>query len=276
MINYKNIQWYSYHGALLPRVSPHKNISLSKEDAKKLLKKSGALFLRYTDEWDRKEESEFWYIVKDDFKGMDELSSNTRNQIRKGQKYCSVKKVSCEEVALKGYETYKSAFDRYNTHLKPMSQKIFYDNMMQSNNYDFFAVYEKETGKMIAYSSNTIDDNICSYTTIKLHPAYLSLYPSYALFYEMNQYYLEDKRFRYVHDGARSISHDTNIHAFLLQKFKFRKAYCRLHVDYRWDVKLAVMILYPFRNILKKFDHTITNKISVLLRQEEIRRSFVK
>lgn len=276
MIKHKNINWYSYHGALLPRVSPHKNISLSKEDTRILLKKSGALFLRYTDEWDRQEESEFWYIVKDDFKDMDELSGNTRSKIRRGQKHCSVKKVSCQEIADKGYETYKSAFDNYNTYLTPMSKKIFYDNLIQSINNDFFAVYEKRTGKLIAYSSNTIDGDICNYTTIKFHPAYLKLYSGYTLFYEMNKYYLEDKRFRYVHDGARSISHDTNIHTFLLQKFKFRKAYCRLHVVYRWDVKLAVIVLYPFRNMLKKLDHNIAKKISVLLRQEEIRKSFVK
>ena len=276
MIEHKDIDWYFYHGALMPRVSPHRNVSLSKEDARGLLKKSGALFLRYTDDWDRNEESEFWYIVKDDFKGMDEVSSNTRNQIRKGQKYCTIKKVTCQEVAANGYETYKNAFDSYNTHLKPMSQKIFYDNTMNASNYEFFAVYQKESGKMIAYSSNIIDADVCSYTTIKLHPKYLKLYPSYILFYEMNKYYLKDKGVKYVHDGARSVSHDTNIHAFLLQKFKFRKVYCRLHVIYRWEVKLAVMVLYPFRNILKKFDHNIANKISVLLRQEEIRKSFDK
>lgn len=274
MMIYKGIEWHNYHGAYLPKVSPHRNIIVSKDDVLGVLKKSGAWFLRYTDEWDRKEESEFWYIIKDNFKGMDEFSSNTRNQIRKGQKYCHVKKVGCQEVAAKGYESYKNAFDSYTTHLKPMSQKVFYDNTMKSNNYDFFAVYEKESGKMIAYSSNMIDGDVCSYTTIKLHPKYLKLYPSYILFYEMNKYYLQDKGFKYVHDGARSISHDTNIHSFLLQKFKFRKAYCRLHVIYRAEIKFAVTVLYPFRNILNKFDQTITNKISVLLKQEEIRKSF--
>ena len=182
-MQFKNIEWYDYHGAFLPKVSPHKNMILSEEDSRVLLKKSGALFLRYTDEWDRNEESEFWYIVKDDFKGMDEFSSNTRNQIRKGQKYCTVKKVTCREVATKGYESYRNAFDNYNTYLQPMSKKIFYDNTMKANNYDFFAVYKKEGGEMIAYSSNIIDADVCSYTTIKIHPKYLKLYPSYILFY---------------------------------------------------------------------------------------------
>ena len=92
----------------------------------------------------------------------------------------------------------------------------------------------------------------------------------------MNKYYLQDKGFKYVHDGARSISHDTSIHTFLVKKFKFRKAYCHLHVIYKREVKLAVTVLYPFRNILKKLDQNIINKISVLLKQEEIRKSFDK
>ena len=258
----------------MPRVNPHRNITLTKEDSEILLKESGALFLRYTDEWDRKEESDFWYIVKDEFQGMAELSSNTRNQIRKGQKYCSVKKVTGQEVANKGFETYKRAFDNYDTHLKPMSQKVFYDNMIKATNYDFFAVYKKEDGEMIAYSSNTIDDDVCSYTTIKLHPLYLKLYPGYTLLYEMNKYYLQQKGFKYVHDGARSISHSTNIHTFLLQKFKFRKAYCRLNVAYRWDVDLAVKLLYPLRRIVEAINYPLANRISVVLKQEEIRRSF--
>ncbi len=275
-MEFNSVEWHNYHGAYLPKVNPHQDIVLSQKDSDLLLKKSGAWFLRYTDEWDRNEKSEFWYIIKDDFQGMDELSSNTRNQIRKGQKYCIVKKVTCLEIAAKGYESYRSAFESYNTHLKPMSQKEFYDNTMASSNYDYFAVYEKESGKMIAYSSNMINGDVCSYTTIKLHPKYLKLYPSYILFYEMNQYYLKDRGFAYVHDGARSISHDTNIHSFLLQKFKFRKAYCRLHVRYRPEVKLAVTLLYPFRAILKKIDQSIINKITVLLKQEEIRKTFEK
>ncbi len=273
-MHFKNIEWHNYQGAYLPTSSPHINITLSKNDASELLKKSGTLFLRYSDEWDRNEESEFWYVVKDNFKGMAELSSNTRNQVRKGLGHCVVRKVTCHEVATKGYESYKSALEGYTTHFTPMSKKVFHDNIMKTSNYDFFAVYEKESEKMIAYSSNIIDGDVCNYTTIKFHPKYLKLYPSYALFYEMNKYYLEDKGFSYVHDGARSISHDTNIHAFLVQKFKFRKAYCRLHVVYRIEVKLAIMVLYPFRNILKIFNHSVVNKISALLKQEEIRRSF--
>ena len=54
------------------------------------------------------------------------------------------------------------------------------------------------------------------------------------------------KNFLYVNDGARSISHHTNIQTFLIDKFKFRRAFVKLHIVYRWDIGLAIKILYPF------------------------------
>jgi len=275
MINFKNIEWYVYHGALFPNVEPHVGISLSRQEQKKLLEQSNAFFLRYTSEWDRKE-SAFWYVVKDEFGGLSELSGSTRSKVRRGLKNCKVLKVSQEDIAQEGYDIYVSAMIKYKTNLKPISKEEYQRNKGNSDNYDIWAVYEKMTGRMIAYSSNKITDNCCNYTEIKFHPAYMKLYPSYALFYEMNRYYLDDIRMQYVHDGARSIAHETNIHDFLVDKFKFRKVYCKLNVIYRKDVATFIKILYPFRMIVSKFNFFIFNKVSVLLRQEEIRRSFEK
>ena len=148
---------------------------------------------------------------------------------------------------------------------------------MKNNHYDYFAVYsrlENDENKMIAYSSNLIEDKSCNYKTIKFDPDYLSLYPSYALIHEMNKYYLNELSLDFVNDGARSISHDTNIQSYLIQKFDFRQAFCKLNIIYRWDIELLIKILFPFKNIIKKYNNKITNKLSVLLLQEEIKRSY--
>ena len=90
----------------------------------------------------------------------------------------------------------------------------------------------------------------------------------------MNQYYLNDRKFRYVNDGARSISHDTNIQSFLIQKFRFRKAYCRLHIVYSKRVKLLISLIYPFRLLIRCFRIGVFLKLNILIKQEEIRRSY--
>lgn len=277
-IEYKNIIWKKYHGALIPNTAPNVEINLTKEESKELLKKTNAYFLRYTNNWDTKNKSEFWFVIKDEKEDIDFYKSKIRNQIKKGLKNCLVKKVSCEEIAKYGYEVYKKAFDNYNTNLLLSSETKFYEDTLKNNKYHYFAVYSRlentNKDKMIAYSSNFIEDNSCNYKTIKFDPEYLSLYPSYALIHEMNLYYLNELSLAFVNDGARSISHDTNIQDYLIQKFNFRKAFCKLNIDYRWDIKLAIKILYPFRNSIKNINHKVTNKITVLLLQEEIRRSY--
>jgi len=90
----------------------------------------------------------------------------------------------------------------------------------------------------------------------------------------MNRYYLNEKNFLYVSDGARSISHQTNIQDFLIEKFKFRKAYCKLNVIYKKDIEILVNTLYPFRELIYKNKNNLFQKLSVLLKQEEIRKSY--
>lgn len=273
---YKNIQWKYYHGALLPKTAPHIKIELTKNEEQELARLSKSYFVRYVSDWDKKEESQFWYVIKDKFGGLEELSSNTRSKVRRGLKNCIVKKVTKELIADYGFEVYHQAFRNYSTYIKPVNKEGFVNNILACDKCDFWAVYKKDEDKIIAYCQNLIEDNSINYSTIKFHPDYLKLYPSYALFFEMNQYYLNEKKFLYVNDGARSISHETNIQKFLIEKFKFRKSYCNLHIIYRWDIGLAVKVLYLFKLFIPKVNSKVFNKISVLLKQEEIRRSFEK
>jgi len=268
---YKHIEWFYYQGALLPKSPPHKEIILSKKEERELLQKSKALFLRYTKGWDR-EEGRFWYVIKDKFNGFEELSSNTRSKVRRGLKHSIVKKVSNITIAKEGYTVYKEAFRNYVTIKKPLDEERYKQEIYNAKEDDFWAVYCE--GKLIAYSQNRIEEESVNYAIIKFHPQYLKIYPSYALFYTMNQYYLKEKQCLYVNDGARSISHETNIQDFLIDKFKFRKSFVILCIAYRWDIALIIKLLYPFRNIIKKIEVIFLKKISILLYQEEIRRSY--
>jgi len=271
VIEYKGINWYYYQGALLPRVPPHYEINLTSKEQKELLKKSKALFLRYTNEWDR-DGGEFWYVIKDKEENMSGYKSKVRNQIKKGLKNCSVRKVTKKIITDSGYEVYIEAFENYSSTSNPINIELFRKSILNSSD-DYWAVYDNED-RMIAYAQNLLLDRSCNYGSMKFYPKYLNLYPSYALIYYMTEYYINQNNFSYVSDGARSISHDTNIQEFLIKKFQFRKAYCRLNIVYRWDIGLFVIFLYPFKSIISKINHNFFKKISVLLKQEEIQRSY--
>lgn len=77
-----------------------------------------------------------------------------------------------------------------------------------------------------------------------------STYSYYGFIYEMNHYYLEELKLKYVNDGSRSITEHSNIQQFLIDTFHFRKAYCRLQIVYKWWMRLVVNLLYPFRKII--------------------------
>ena len=279
---YKNIEWKIYHGALLPKTAPHVKIDLGKKEQKELLKLSKAYFLRYISNWDMEHESKFWFVIKDCKEDLMSYKGNHRNQIKKGLKNCIVKKVPSKIIANDGYKVYKKAFLTYSTGEILITKFNFEKSILSSKESDFWAVFKNigdksgVVGEMIAYSQNILESNSVNYSTIKFDPDYLKLYPSYALFFEMNKYYLNEKRFFYVNDGARSILHNTNIQGFLIQKFKFRKAYCKLNLVYRWDVRLLVVSLYPFRILIAKFkDKRFFNKLNTLLVQEGIKRDCI-
>lgn len=55
----------------------------------------------------------------------------------------------------------------------------------------------------------------------------------------------------YINDGSRSIRHETAFQDYLEKYFGFRKAYCKLHMVYRFPINVIVKILYPFRKMIK-------------------------
>ena len=275
MIEYKNIKWFMHHGVLMPCSPPHINIELSDEDQKHLIKETNARFVRWTNQFD-KNSSNFWYIIKDSFAGFKELSRNTRSKVRRGEKNFYVKPVEFQTIREEGYSTYLNAFYSYNTFERPMTKAQFCEHINQLENsaqYELWGCWDKQSNTLVGFSENWIFDKTCFYEYIYFDPNFLMNYLSYILFYVMNQHYLLEKGFKYVYDGSRNLSHETNVQEFLVNKFGFRKAFCNLCIAYRKDISLLVSSLYPFRYFIYQGNDQIRNKLAVLLRHEEIRRS---
>jgi len=272
-IIYKNINWVKYQGMLIPDIPPQQKVDLKKDECKSLLKDSKAHLIRWISDWDKPEISEFWYIIKDDYKGLEEFSSSTRSKIRRGLKRNEIFRIDKQELKNSGFNVYLAAFRRYKTFINPMSQQEFCERLdqMDEEEYDFWGLYNNE--QMIAYAEVRKMEEMCHLTIIKFHPDYMKQYPSYALFYSLIDSYLFSQHINYISNGTRSLSHDTNIQDFLLQKFNFRKAYCSLNICYSLIVKVVVVVLYPFRKFFKKIPVNIAQKIYALLNQEYIRRN---
>ncbi|MBE50186.1 MAG: hypothetical protein CMP51_00575 [Flavobacteriales bacterium] len=266
-------KWRKYNGALIPLTPPH--IDVDTDGIAEEISKENAYFARWTSDFDSEKEGEFWYVICDEELQMSDYSRNTRNQIRRGLKNCEVRIIDKEIVLKDGFDSYNQAFIRYNTHLEAKSHKEFIQELESlGKEWEFWGIYHK--AKMIGYCQNKVLEDYCDYSTIKFHPDYLKLYPSYALFYTMNQYYLNEHKFKYVNDGARSLSHETNIQSFLIQKFRFRRAYCRMHIIYNKKIRIIIKFIFPFRSIFSCFNFGIFKKVNILIVHEKIRRYYEK
>lgn len=233
--------------------SPDCEPQLSDSQGDILLKKGGWL-VRNTYDFDCKEETDFWYLIKDSFGGMEELSSNERNKIRRSFQVFDFQIIDLELVRQKVYPIVKSTFVDYNITDRSMNEAVFneYLDNCSKEKFDFWGVFDVETHDLVGFCAVRLFENSCEYGLIGFNPKYKhnASYPYYGFFYKMNEYYLGEKQFKYVTDGSRSVTEHSNIQPFLEQNFKFRKAYCKLKIQYKWWFGAIVRLLLPFRNII--------------------------
>lgn len=270
--NFIDLQsWRLYKGAWI-FLEESEGELLTKENSKALLSKGG-LMIRNTYDFDIKEETSFWYIIKDSIEDISALPSSTRKKIRRALKIYSFRRITLDELKVVGYDVVVSAEKSYKEKSGHTTQKDFevlIEEYARQNNKECWCVENKITGEIVGFSVNTLKKDSCEYDNAKCKTEALHdcSQPYYGLFYVMNKYYLGERRCRYVSDGSRSITEHSNIQDYLIYNFKFRKAYCKLKVHYKWWFGVLVGILFPFRNIVS------FRNVRAVLRMEEYSRDF--
>lgn len=257
-----------YKGAWIYAHDPHQESKLSETEVAALMK-NGGVMVRNVYDFDCKDESSFWYVIKDSFGGMEELSSKMRNQVKKCFKTMRVEKVSTDYLLANGYEVFVAASDKYRVKSVPPTKEEFESRVKKLEENEYWGVIDIESEKLVAFSMNAVTSDSCEYRTMKSIPKYQKLYAYYGLIYEMNRYYLEERGLKYVNDGARSITNHSNIQPFLIDKFNFRKAYCHFAIHYKWWLGIAIKILYPFRKVITM------PQVKALLEMEALNRGSI-
>lgn len=273
MIELNGIQWSLYQGALLPDAPPHRELTVSADQQKSLLRQSGAYFLRWTSSWDCQTPTEFWHVIKDQPSRLEDYLSNTRRYTKRGLQTFGVQRLEGEAVAERAYQVHLKAFARYGNQTQPEPREQFIQGLAQPKpGRDIWAVYKG--ADMVGYAINQVREDMCEYGAMKFLPEYLKQACSFALIHHMNAYYLETLHLKYITNGSRSLFHNTKMQEFLAEHFDFRKAFCRLHLAYAPRTLLAVRLLFPIRQWIYRSRLNWVQKVAVLLRHEEIRQTF--
>jgi hypothetical protein len=265
------IKVYSYHKCLLSANPPH--VGIDTENIKLALRLSKCYMARYTTDFDCKFETPWYYVVRDSPIDLKELGGTNRYNINHGFKYFYVKNIDNNiENVNELYRIYKKASERY-ANFVAVDEHDFINNTMNSFETNvYYGVYYKETDLLCGYASIKEKDNVAAFNTMKLDQEYFRFGLSYVLIFSIVDVYLTQKQFKYIHNGERSIRHDTEMQDFLIKRLGFRKAYANLHVKYKFLFNLVIKTCYPFRGVFNKLPGIVFHNIGSLLLQEKIAR----
>lgn len=243
---------------------------LSSEEVCCLLKKRGWM-IRNTYDFDTKYDTSFWFVIKDKLEDISDLPFSARRNIRISQRKYNFNKVDKESFLKSGHKILSFAQQSYKVKSESITERdflIMLDEYEKDCKTEYWTVTDRISDETVAFSINRIKEDSCEYDTMSAKPDSLRnrSYPYYGLIYSMNQYYLGEKKLKYVSDGSRTITEHSNIQEFLMHNFKFRKAYCKLKVHYKWWLGVVVKLLFPFRNIIPM------RNVRAILKMEEYSR----
>lgn len=264
-----------YNNCLIPNRLPDDIVDTN--SLKYEVKKNKVYLARWTTDFDIKMQTEWWYLIKDDIYSKDTLKSKYRYEINKGLKNFDIKVVNMQDFKEELYNINSIANKEYSKLSNTLIDKEqFFEGLKTDKNTECIIAVDKLDKTVSAYAICIIRENVVNFSVLKSLPYKKKLGVNAAIVDFICNKYLNQEKYRYIYDGERSIRHITNFQDYLIKYFGFRKAYCKLHIEYANKIKFLVYILYPFRNIIGKFSklNKAVYNLYCILCQEEIHRTF--
>lgn len=268
--------WKYYNHAAIPTVAPHEMPDLSPVKNGSIWNIEGKkpLLIRYTTDWDCRQDTEWWYLIREAPFDINGLSSNSRKHIKEAFRKVRVEKIDPKEYVDALYECYHQAYLKY----KRADNEDPYESFKQRCEksvllgLEFWAGFALNSEKLVGYLMVGPHEDWVEVYTSKFHPEYLKLRVSDALYAFVLDFYLNCQHKKYVSSGTRSINHVTNTQEYKEQHFGYRKCFCRLHVQYNPRYMLFFKVLFLFRGILSVLGrrNTLIHHVSAILQMEEI------
>ena len=267
--------WKYYNHAMIPNCAPHEVPDMKPvEDGS--VWRGGGYFARWTTDFDCGEETGFWYCIKDDVFDIQSLKSKRRYEIVKGKRNFSCQRIEAEKYSSEIADILAEAAGQYPDKYR---QDVDREAVLQmipewDRRYLVYGAFD-EKGRLCGYAYLERYDSYSEFRVLKVYPACERKGINAALTACILEDYREVlEQGHYICDGTRPIQHETNFQDYLAKYFGFRKAYCRLHIKYRWYVKGVINMLYIFRKKIEKYSsHGLLYKITGVLRMEEIVRN---
>ncbi len=288
---------YSDH-ALITITAPHKCPDTSKIEDGTIWKEGigkKAIFARWTSNYDDDRYQDWWYTVYDKPLDFAAQKKSHRRKIRKGLANFECRVIDPADYAEELARITMAAFTQYPAKYRPTtSYETLVDRFkkLKDLNYITIGCFYNGEKPPCEVSEGTdaagrIKGALCAYDYIedcgghwmlavgKVDPAYEHGTEANAAITYTELTLLKDDvlKGKYICNGQRNMRHETNYNEDLVHWYGFRKVPCRLNIAYNPKFKWIVMLLYPFRRVLKLLNGiSLVNDACVVLNMEEIRR----
>lgn len=231
------------------------------------------LLVRYTTDFDCKEETSFWYIIRDAPFDIESLDKKYKSNVRRALTRCQVKMINPFEYAEQIYEVYEAAHQHYENADNKLTKDVFINTLKHSKE-EWWGAFIRETGLMAGWMSCANHRDWTETISAKYDPKLQVYRPSDAIHYTILTHYLNELHQYYVCSGTRNINHKTHVQDYKIRNWKFRRAYCHLHIVINPKIRWLIHIIYPFRRLLHFFDNiTLIHQINGLLQMIAIAKN---
>ncbi len=275
------MEWKYYNHAMIPNCAPHDSVELENVIDGTIWKNKNAVLARWTSDWDCGYETEWWYTILDTPFDINKVNAKRRYEIKKGNKFFDAKVFCAYDIKEEYYAVDVAAYSVYPEKYRPSVNKEDLYNRLQKNVFEkekvFYGAFSKETGELCGYVLAFVYESHVYLSKLRVIPKYEKMgINAFLINFVIEQYNEKISKHFYICDGERNISHETAFQDYLEKYFGFRKAYCKLNVEYRPLIKFIIPICYKFKRILRKLDGIgVIHMINSVLKMEEVKRKQV-
>lgn len=148
-----NIPWSIYQKCLLSSLAGKEMPEVEVAEIRREMKKRGALFARWTSDWDALGETQWWYCIRDTKISLESLTAKQRYRVKRGLNNCDIILVSPTDYIDGLYEVYCKSLSSYPKWYKPqiLDYEIF-ASLLKNYHCDTWVAVHKESGLVIGYA----------------------------------------------------------------------------------------------------------------------------
>lgn len=252
----KTLQYNYYRKGVIYSGDHYKRTKLNPSEAKSIMNKYNAWYLRNIYDFDTDEETNYYHIIQDRFYDIDELpSKSTRKNLRKSLSMYTYKLATKEEMHTYGFQVEREGCKRIGKKLEYTEEEFHqYVDQTYADGNEFWLGFSKETSEPAMLEYITIMSDHVIESAERLSYKYTKHNPTYGLNYLLTKHYLIDKGYKYIDAGAVSLTEHSNVQDFLIDKFCFRRAYCRVQIYMNPLLKAFITTLKPFKFLFQSSD----------------------